>query len=164
MPPEDESRGTQILLARLADFLPTLLQGGLVVVDELDTSLHPDLCVALVRRFTDPPRTATARSSCSRLTTANFSRCSAPTKWIWSTRTPTEPPCSAPPRTTSRSELGRACVGFMPKAASEGCPSLEISPRSSTRDPGSDQATEGAPGSGSIHRHGGSFAEDPDRV
>lgn len=54
LPPEDESRGTQILLARLADLLPTMLQGGLVVVDELDTSLHPDLCVALVRLFTDP--------------------------------------------------------------------------------------------------------------
>lgn len=54
LPPEDESRGTQILLARLADLLPKLLRGGLMVVDELDTSLHPDLCVELVRLFTDP--------------------------------------------------------------------------------------------------------------
>ena len=54
LPPEDESRGTQILLARLADLLPRMLQGGLIVVDEIDTSLHPDLCKALVRLFTDP--------------------------------------------------------------------------------------------------------------
>ncbi len=54
LPPEDESRGTQIFLARLADLLPKMLRGGLIVTDELDTSLHPDLCKALVGLFTDP--------------------------------------------------------------------------------------------------------------
>lgn len=53
LPPEEESRGTQILLARLADFVVTLRQGELLVLDEIDTSLHPDLCAALVALFTN---------------------------------------------------------------------------------------------------------------
>ncbi|HFE46843.1 MAG TPA: ATP-binding protein [Nannocystis exedens] len=53
LPPQDESRGTHILLARLADFLPVLRSGNTLVVDELDTSLHPDLCALLVGLFTD---------------------------------------------------------------------------------------------------------------
>ncbi|MEN9579421.1 MAG: hypothetical protein RJA70_2430 [Pseudomonadota bacterium] len=52
LPPEDESRGTQILLARLSDIVATLKTGGLLVLDEIDSSLHPDLCVALVKLFT----------------------------------------------------------------------------------------------------------------
>lgn len=53
LPPEDESRGTQILLARLSDIVGILRRGGLLVLDEIDSSLHPDLCVALVKLFTE---------------------------------------------------------------------------------------------------------------
>jgi len=50
--PEMESRGTQILLRRLEDMLRVLRGGGLLVLDEIDTSLHPDLCGALIELFT----------------------------------------------------------------------------------------------------------------
>lgn len=53
MPPTQENWGTQVLLARLNDLLRVLDQGSLLVVDELDTSLHPDLCRALVGLFSD---------------------------------------------------------------------------------------------------------------
>lgn len=53
LPPERESRGTNILLARLADLLHVLRDGRLLILDEIDTSLHPDLCAELVRFFTD---------------------------------------------------------------------------------------------------------------
>lgn len=49
-----ESRGTQILLRRLEDFLDTLRDGSLLLLDEIDTSLHPDLCSELVGLFADP--------------------------------------------------------------------------------------------------------------
>lgn len=52
LPPEDESRGTQILLARLGDIITALSDGVLLVIDEIETSLHPDLCHALVGAFT----------------------------------------------------------------------------------------------------------------
>jgi uncharacterized protein len=54
LPPDLESRGTQILLRRLEDFLEALRDGGLLLLDELDTSLHPDLCAELVGLFADP--------------------------------------------------------------------------------------------------------------
>ncbi|MEZ4473263.1 MAG: ATP-binding protein [bacterium] len=54
LPPEAESRGTQILLVRLADIVEALQGGRLLVIDELDTSLHPDLCAVIVDLFTDP--------------------------------------------------------------------------------------------------------------
>lgn len=54
LPPAQESRGTQVLLQRLNDLLQVLDTAGLLVLDELDTSLHPDLCRALVGLFTDP--------------------------------------------------------------------------------------------------------------
>ena len=54
LPPEFESRGTHVLLARLDDLLKCLSSGCLLVVDELETSLHPDLCAELVSLFTDP--------------------------------------------------------------------------------------------------------------
>lgn len=53
LPPQDESRGTHILLARLAEFLPVLISGNTLIIDELDTSLHPDLCALLLGLFTD---------------------------------------------------------------------------------------------------------------
>ncbi len=53
-PSELESDGTRKLLALLDTLLPVLDEGGLWVVDELDRSLHPDLCKAIVGLFTDP--------------------------------------------------------------------------------------------------------------
>ncbi len=50
--PHQESRGTNVLLQRLSDILPALDAGQLLVVDELDTSLHPDLARQLLRLFT----------------------------------------------------------------------------------------------------------------
>ena len=46
-----ESRGTWILLSRLNDLLDLLKQGQMLLIDEIDTSLHPDLCGALVDLF-----------------------------------------------------------------------------------------------------------------
>jgi hypothetical protein len=51
--PELESRGTHILLSRVNDILAHLSTARLMVVDEIDTSLHPELCGALVDLFTD---------------------------------------------------------------------------------------------------------------
>jgi hypothetical protein len=52
--PQFESRGTQIMVVRLADLAGVLRDGRLLTIDELDTSLHPDLCAALVELFTNP--------------------------------------------------------------------------------------------------------------
>lgn len=52
LPPEKESRGTKVLIVRIRDVLRSLARGTLLVVDELDTSLHPDLCAAIVDLFT----------------------------------------------------------------------------------------------------------------
>lgn len=49
LPLDMESRGTQILLQRINDLL--LHEHGVLVIDELDTSLHPDLCAQLVRLY-----------------------------------------------------------------------------------------------------------------
>jgi energy-coupling factor transporter ATP-binding protein EcfA2 len=54
LPPDLESRGTQVVLSRVNDLLPALSSGQLLIVDEIDTSLHPDLCAAIVNLFTDP--------------------------------------------------------------------------------------------------------------
>lgn len=54
LPPGLESRGTHIFLARCQDILHILDAGGLLVIDELETSLHPDLCARLVELFTRP--------------------------------------------------------------------------------------------------------------
>ncbi|MCB9760074.1 MAG: ATP-binding protein [Alphaproteobacteria bacterium] len=51
---ERESRGTQMLLHRLNTVLMALAHGRLLVIDEIDTSLHPHLCARLVGLFTDP--------------------------------------------------------------------------------------------------------------
>ena len=48
---ESESRGTQKLLSLLIPALKVLTIGGLVVVDELDSSLHPNLARALLLLF-----------------------------------------------------------------------------------------------------------------
>jgi hypothetical protein len=48
---EDESAGTRTWLALLSAALDALEQGGLLVVDELDRSLHPHLSARLVNLF-----------------------------------------------------------------------------------------------------------------
>ena len=54
LPSEFESGGTQVLLSRIDDMIEPLLYGTTLVIDELETSLHPDICRALVRLFTSP--------------------------------------------------------------------------------------------------------------
>ncbi len=72
IPPEHESRGTNVLLARLSDLIRALSPpastrppgasarpgtnsvGATLLVDEFDTSLHPELVRELLRLFLDP--------------------------------------------------------------------------------------------------------------
>lgn len=50
--PEDkESDGTLVYLSRLPSLLRQLQRGGLYVVDEIDRSLHPSLCLQIVKLF-----------------------------------------------------------------------------------------------------------------
>lgn len=53
-PVEHESEGTQKLLALSGHFLDTLTQGQTLVVDELDTHLHPLMMRFLVNLFNSP--------------------------------------------------------------------------------------------------------------
>lgn len=46
-----ESHGTQKIVSLLADILPALESGGLVVFDEIETALHPDLTKKIVSLF-----------------------------------------------------------------------------------------------------------------
>ena len=48
---DSESKGTRTLLSLLIPTLEALAQGSLLVIDELDTSLHPDLARAFVSLF-----------------------------------------------------------------------------------------------------------------
>ncbi len=48
-----ESEGTQTTLMLLQKILPVLEHGGVVVLDELDDGLHPDMVMALLDLFTD---------------------------------------------------------------------------------------------------------------
>lgn len=50
----DESDGTLTWLGLIPELLAVLEQGGLIVVDELDTSLHPLISGNLVELFQDP--------------------------------------------------------------------------------------------------------------
>lgn len=50
LPPHSESRGTHILLRRIDDFMS--LESGVIVIDELETSLHPEVCASLLKLFT----------------------------------------------------------------------------------------------------------------
>jgi hypothetical protein len=54
LPVEAESRGTRALLQLAPRLLHALESGGLVLVDELEASLHPLLARHLLRRFDDP--------------------------------------------------------------------------------------------------------------
>lgn len=51
---EDESAGTQMWLALAGYVIPRMLLGQLVMVDEVDSSLHPKLSAALIQMFKDP--------------------------------------------------------------------------------------------------------------
>ncbi|MHC9602714.1 AAA family ATPase [Corynebacterium diphtheriae] len=51
---KDESAGTITWLALAFAVLDVLRNGGLLLVDELDTSLHPHLAAEIVRLFQDP--------------------------------------------------------------------------------------------------------------
>ena len=47
-----ESKGTRTLISLLIPAMKTLAEGGVLIVDELDTSLHPNLARSLVGLFT----------------------------------------------------------------------------------------------------------------
>ncbi len=47
----EESHGTQQLILLLAQILPALENGGLVIVDEIESALHPDLTKKLISLF-----------------------------------------------------------------------------------------------------------------
>jgi predicted ATPase len=51
---ENESHGTKAWLSLVCALLNALENGGIVSVDELDASLHPHLCVELLRLFQHP--------------------------------------------------------------------------------------------------------------
>ena len=48
-----ESSGTRTTFVLLQKILPVLEHGGVMVIDELDAGLHPDMVMALLRLFTD---------------------------------------------------------------------------------------------------------------
>lgn len=54
LPFEWESVGTRNMLALLGPILDQLVAGGVLIVDELDTSLHPRLVSEMVKLFTSP--------------------------------------------------------------------------------------------------------------
>lgn len=56
LPLEQESMGTVALVALLPALLDALESGGLLVVDELDASLHPALALEIIRLFQSPSR------------------------------------------------------------------------------------------------------------
>ena len=49
----EESSGTRSTFLLLRKILPVLEHGGVMVIDELDARLHPDMVMALLRLFTD---------------------------------------------------------------------------------------------------------------
>jgi len=51
---DEESEGTQAFFALLGPVTRALATGGIVCVDELDASLHPVLCMQLIRLFSNP--------------------------------------------------------------------------------------------------------------
>jgi uncharacterized protein len=51
---EDESAGTLRLLELACKAIPVLEEGGLLLVDEIDSSLHPLLTAAVIRLFQSP--------------------------------------------------------------------------------------------------------------
>ncbi len=61
LPLEEESRGTQALFRIAPAILQTVEDSGIVLVDELEASLHPSLAQKIIHQFNDPaanPRNA----------------------------------------------------------------------------------------------------------
>jgi uncharacterized protein len=54
IPLADESRGTQVWFSHLGPMVRALREGSLLVIDELDASLHPRLSNEIVRLFAHP--------------------------------------------------------------------------------------------------------------
>lgn len=54
LPLEEESRGTRALFRLAPPILQALDEGGVVLADELEASLHPMLAQQIVRQFNDP--------------------------------------------------------------------------------------------------------------
>jgi uncharacterized protein len=54
LPLEEESRGTQTLFRIGMPLLQVIQEGGMLLVDELERSLHPSLAQQIVRQFNDP--------------------------------------------------------------------------------------------------------------
>ncbi|WP_424891516.1 AAA family ATPase [Streptomyces sp. XH2] len=51
---EDQSQGTRMLFDYAGPVLDTLEQGGILIVDEVDASLHPRITAHLIRLFQEP--------------------------------------------------------------------------------------------------------------
>lgn len=51
---QEESQGTKVLFALGGIILEVLDEGGTLFFDELDNSLHPNLCKFLIRLFNNP--------------------------------------------------------------------------------------------------------------
>ena len=51
-----ESSGTQEVFVLLEKILPALEQGGVVIIDEMEADLHPDMITAILDLFIDPER------------------------------------------------------------------------------------------------------------
>ena len=54
LPLEEESRGTQTLFRMAMPILQALDDGNILIIDELEASLHPTLANQIVRQFNDP--------------------------------------------------------------------------------------------------------------
>jgi AAA15 family ATPase/GTPase len=54
LPLEEESRGTQTLFHIALPILQAMRKGGILLVDELERSLHPALAQQIIRQFNDP--------------------------------------------------------------------------------------------------------------
>jgi AAA15 family ATPase/GTPase len=54
LPLKEESHGTQTLFYMALPVLQTLKKGGVLLIDELERSLHPSLARAIIHRFNDP--------------------------------------------------------------------------------------------------------------
>ncbi|MGH3165277.1 MAG: AAA family ATPase, partial [Trebonia sp.] len=56
LPLEAESLGTQVWFALIGPILDALNDGGMLMIDEIDASLHPRLTAEILRIFSDPKR------------------------------------------------------------------------------------------------------------
>ena len=51
---DSESRGTEVLYIKLLFYYQNLKLGGVLILDEFDINLHPDILPHLINLFTDP--------------------------------------------------------------------------------------------------------------